>query len=101
MITRKDVLTMKSFRIPICIAIVAGAMGCAKKAAAPMALPPPQVTVSQPVQRDVTEWDEYPGRLQAVEEVEVRARVSGYLQAIHFKDGAEVHKGDLLFTIDP
>ena len=55
----------------------------------------------QPVQREITEWDEYPGRLDSVEMVEVRARVSGYLQSIHFKDGGEVQKGDPLFVIDP
>jgi len=68
------------------------------------ALPPPplpQVTVSQPVARDVVEWDEYTGRLEAVESVEVRARVNGYLQSIHFTDGAVVQKGALLFVIDP
>ncbi len=59
------------------------------------------VTASQPVQRDVVEWDEYPGRLEAVAMVEVRARVNGYLQSVNFKDGAEVKKGDLLFVIDP
>src|SRR5882672_11660800 len=63
--------------------------------------PTPTVTVNQPVQQEIVEWDEYPGRLDAVEMVEVRARVSGYLQSIHFKDGAEVKKGDLLFVIDP
>lgn len=68
------------------------------------ALPPPplpQVTVSQPVAREVVEWDEYTGRLEAVESVEVRARVNGYLQSIHFTDGAIVRKGTLLFVIDP
>jgi len=63
--------------------------------------PPPQVTVSQPVARAVTEWDEYAGRLEAVESVEVRARVSGYLHSVHFTDGAVVKKGALLFVIDP
>ena len=63
--------------------------------------PPPPVTARQATQREVTEWDEYPGRLDAVEMVEVRARVTGYLQSVHFKDGAEVRKGDLLFVIDP
>jgi RND family efflux transporter MFP subunit len=63
--------------------------------------PPPQVTVSQPVARDVIEWDEYTGRLDAVESVEVRARVSGYLQSVHFTAGAVVQKGALLFVIDP
>jgi len=59
------------------------------------------VTVSQPNIRDVVEWEEYTGRLEAAESVEVRARVNGYLQSIHFKDGAMVKKGDLLFVIDP
>jgi membrane fusion protein, multidrug efflux system len=63
--------------------------------------PPPTVTVSQPLTKDVTEWDEYQGRLDAVEAVEVRARVTGYLQSIRFTDGADVKKGDLLFVIDP
>jgi RND family efflux transporter MFP subunit len=63
--------------------------------------PPPQVTVSQPVARAVIEWDGYTGRLEAVESVEVRARVSGYLQSVHFTDGAVVKKGALLFVIDP
>jgi multidrug efflux system membrane fusion protein len=63
--------------------------------------PPPKVTVSQPVVREVVEWDEYTGRLEAVESVEVRARVSGYLQSVHFTDGATVRKGALLFVIDP
>jgi RND family efflux transporter MFP subunit len=63
--------------------------------------PPPQVTVSQPVARAVIEWDGYTGRLEAVASVEVRARVSGYLQSVHFTDGAVVKKGALLFVIDP
>ena len=59
------------------------------------------VTVNQPVARDVVEWDQYQGRLDAVESVEIRARVNGYLESINFKDGDEVKKGDLLFVIDP
>jgi RND family efflux transporter MFP subunit len=59
------------------------------------------VTVSQPSTRDIVEWEEYTGRLTAVESVEVRARVNGYLLSIHFKDGSVVNKGDLLFVIDP
>src|SRR5258706_1473319 len=77
------------------------ATGCKKAGGPPPQRPPPTVTVSQPVQQEVTEWDEYPGRLEAVELVEIRARVSGYLQSIPFKDGSEVKKGDLLFVIDP
>ncbi len=63
--------------------------------------PPPKVTVSKPVAEEIVEWDEYTGRLEAVDTVDVRARVSGYLESIHFKDGQTVKKGDLLFVIDP
>ena len=62
--------------------------------------PPPSVTVIHPVSREVVEWDEYTGRLESPESVDVRARVSGYLEKVHFKEGKEVRKGDLLFTID-
>jgi RND family efflux transporter MFP subunit len=62
---------------------------------------PPQVDVVQPLAREVTEWDEYTARLDAIDSVEVRPRVSGYLQSVHFDDGAMVKKGDLLFLIDP
>ncbi len=63
--------------------------------------PPPKVTVSQPVTQTVTEWDEYTGRFDAVEAVEVQARVSGYLTKVNFSDGQDVKAGDLLFEIDP
>src|SRR5579875_3219170 len=62
---------------------------------------PPVVTVSHPLQQRIVEWDEYTGQFSAVEYVEVRSRVSGYLTEIHFEDGQIVHKGDLLFVIDP
>src|SRR5437899_7423006 len=75
------------------------ATACHKPSPPPARLPP--VTANQPAQREVVEWDEFPGRLDAVAMVEVRARVSGYLQSVEFKDGAEVKKGDLLFVIDP
>ncbi len=67
----------------------------------PAALPTPKVTVSQPQLATVTNCDEYPGHLEAVEMVEIRPRVSGYIDSIHFQDGAEVKAGDLLFVIDP
>jgi RND family efflux transporter MFP subunit len=73
---------------------------CQQQQAAPPP-PPPQVTVSQPVAREVVEWDEYTGRLEAVDSVDVRARVSGYLQSVHFTDGEVVKQGALLFVIDP
>ncbi len=61
----------------------------------------PNVTTSKPVVKPIVEWDEYTGRFDAVETVEVRARVSGYLNEVHFKDGQLVKKGDLLYSIDP
>ena len=61
----------------------------------------PVVKVMAPEQREVTEWQEFTGRFQAAEEVAIRARVTGYLDAVHFKDGQMVNKGDLLFEIDP
>ncbi len=64
------------------------------------AAPPPAVTVANPVQRSVVDQDEYVGRFAAVEAVEIRSRLSGYLSAIHFTDGQMVKKGDLLFSID-
>lgn len=63
--------------------------------------PPPAVTVSHPLVKRITEWDEYTGQFRAVEDVEVRARVSGYLQQVSFQDGQIVQAGDLLYVIDP
>lgn len=74
--------------------------GCEKKNqyAAP---PPPSVTVAKPIQKDVTDFLEFTGTTQAVASVDIRARVQGFLQSVHFKDGAVVKKGDLLYIIDP
>jgi len=63
--------------------------------------PPPVVTVAHPLAKNITDWDEYTGRIEPVEAVEVRARVSGYLQSVHFDEGGMVEEGDLLFVIDP
>jgi RND family efflux transporter MFP subunit len=68
---------------------------------APEGPPAPKVTVMQPVAREITEWDEYTARLDAIDSVEIRPRVSGYLQSVHFVDGAMVTEGQPLFTIDP
>jgi membrane fusion protein, multidrug efflux system len=74
--------------------------GCDSKPAS-SGPPLPVVTVSKPLQDKVTEWDEYTGRFVAVATVEIRARVSGFINSIHFKDGQVVKQGDLLFVIDP
>jgi len=76
---------------------------CARnEAAQPKAAPPlPQVTVAAAISRKVTDSDEFTGRFEAVERVEVRPRVSGYISSVNFKEGSEVKKGDVLFVIDP
>ena len=61
----------------------------------------PELSVSRPISRKVIEWDEFTGRFDAVESVDVRARVSGYLTEVKFTDGQDVKAGELLFTIDP
>src|SRR5258707_9844148 len=67
----------------------------------PAVLPPPSVAVAMPVQANVADWTDLTGQFSAVNQVVLRAQVSGYLTEIHFKDGQIVHKGDLLFVIDP
>lgn len=66
-----------------------------------VAPPPLPVTVSNPVQKKVIEYDDYTGRLEAVQQVEIRPRVSGYIQSVEFDEGKKVKKGDLLYVIDP
>jgi multidrug efflux system membrane fusion protein len=67
----------------------------------PAAPPPPPVTVAEVPQREITESDEFTGRLEAVDQVEIRPRVSGYIKRVAFAEGTEVKKGDILFEIDP
>ena len=74
--------------------------GCGDKPSQPAATAPPPVTVAQPVKRTVTDWDEFTGRFEAVEEVQVRARVGGFVTSVEFRDGAIVRAGDLLYVID-
>jgi RND family efflux transporter MFP subunit len=83
------------------IAVFAFLAGTANTGIAQTAAAPPAVTISAPLQKEITEWDEFTGQFAAVDYVEIRARVSGYLTEIHFEDGQIVHQGDLLFVIDP
>ncbi len=86
----------------VLLLLSAGLSGCGeeKSAAQAAAPPPPQVTVAKPTKKVVTDYDEYVGRFVALDFVEVRARVSGYLDKIHFTDGQMVKVGDPLFTVD-
>ncbi|HMK85459.1 MAG TPA: efflux RND transporter periplasmic adaptor subunit [Steroidobacteraceae bacterium] len=75
--------------------------GCERSGAGAQAPPPPQVSVASVLERRVKDWDEFTGRFQAVETVEIRPRVSGYIDLVAFKEGGLVKRGDLLFIIDP
>jgi RND family efflux transporter MFP subunit len=98
-----DDIPLFSFRcvaavVVMAVALLAGCKGMTAKQAPP---PPPTVTVSQPLQRDVIRWDEYSGYLSSPKTVIVNARVSGLIEEAPFQEGAIVHGGDLLFKIDP
>src|SRR5580692_9788614 len=86
--------------LPVALAVSALALGGCDRPPAAAAAPPPPVTVAHPLQKNITEWDEYTGRFQAVETVELRARVSGYIDQVHVNEGQLVKQGDLLFVID-
>ena len=93
---------MRNSTIAAVIMIALALAACGQSQSQTKSAPPPapQVTVAKPVTRQIADQDEYVGRFVAVESVEVRARVSGYLEAIHFQDGQIVRKGDPLFTVD-
>ena len=94
----------RKLRLPalLLVLLACGLAGCEQRQphAQSAPAPPPQVTVAKPSRQLVTEFDEYVGRFVAVDAIEVRARVSGYLDAVHFQDGQLIKAGDLLFTID-
>ncbi len=77
------------------------AAGCSKASEQAAAPPPPAVTVATPTARTVTDWDEFVGRFEAIQQVQIRARVGGFVDSVDFKDGAIVKAGDLLYVIDP
>jgi multidrug efflux system membrane fusion protein len=84
------------------ILLALAAVGCSNGAAQPNAggPPPAEVSVAPVLQRQVSQWDEFTGRISAVETVELRPRVSGYIERVAYKEGQELKKGDLLFVID-
>jgi RND family efflux transporter MFP subunit len=102
-------MQMRQGRTLFTVAITLAALGLALAAwrraetppSASSAPPPPPVTVAVVPARDVTDWDEFSGRLEAVNAVEIRPRVSGYITRVAFAEGKEVRKGEVLFEIDP
>ena len=92
---------MRTVKIAVASVLMSAALyGCSKGGEAPAPQAPP-VTVATPLVRQVVDWDEVTGRFEAPRSVDVRARVGGYIQAVHFKDGDFVRQGQLLFTLDP
>ena len=89
------------FVLPLIAAAALAISACSRGAAQAGAPPPPEVDAAQVVVKPVRQWDEFSGRIAATDAVDVRARVSGYIDRIAFKEGNEVEAGDLLFVIDP
>ena len=89
--------TLFTFSLAAAVAMVAGC----QRGTANRQMPPPSVSVAQVGQKEIVEWSEFTGRVQPVESVEVRPRVSGYIQEVRFQSGQLVKKGDVLFVIDP
>ena len=83
-------------RIAIALAVVLAGCGGNQQ----HQMPPPDVNVATVVQKSVTQWDDYSGHIQAIDAAEIRPRVAGHLEAIHYEEGGLVGKGQLLFTID-
>jgi membrane fusion protein, multidrug efflux system len=94
-----DVRSLR-YLTPIIAVLALALSGCDRKPVAQAAAAPPPVTIAEPTKRTVTDWDEFTGRFDAVEEVQVRARVGGFVTGVEFRDGAIVNAGDLLYLID-
>ena len=93
---------MKNSWLLILVGLCPVTAGCGPSQAQPSPVfQPPEVLVSLPIAREVTDYVDFPGRIEAVNSIEVRARVTGYLDKVHFQEGADVKQGDLLFEIDP
>jgi membrane fusion protein, multidrug efflux system len=101
-LAQSEIFNFHCFRnlTPLIVLLAVGLSGCGDKPPQPAAATPPTVTVAQPTKRTVTDWDEFTGRFEAVQEVQVRARVGGFVTDVQFRDGAFVKPGDLLYVID-
>ncbi|MFZ5959570.1 multidrug efflux RND transporter periplasmic adaptor subunit MexE [Pseudomonas knackmussii] len=92
---------LNTLRIPLALAAVLVLSACGKAQDTAQSMPAPKVSVAEVIEQPINEWDEFTGRLEAPESVELRPRVSGYIDKVTFREGALVKKGDLLFQIDP
>ncbi len=101
MLIRSNVLKSVAIAVPLSVAAAIALSGCKSEANTPPAAPAVAVTAAAAIERKVTEWDEFTGRLEAVESVEIRPRVTGYIESVNFAEGSLVKKDDLLFVIDP
>src|SRR6476469_592443 len=90
----------RSANVALLAAVSLAAFGCNKKHPDVVATPPPVVLVSQPVERTVNDYQVFTARTQAVEAVDIKTRVNGFLTKVLFKDGANVKEGDILFQSD-
>ncbi|MBU3057915.1 multidrug efflux RND transporter periplasmic adaptor subunit MexE [Pseudomonas indica] len=93
--------SLKALRLPLAALAVVVLSACGRAPEATTAAPVPSVSVAKVIQQPINEWDELTGRLEAPESVEIRPRVSGYIDRVAFTEGSLVKKGDLLFQIDP
>lgn len=99
---KRSVFSKPAITLSVLAVVSATLSACARNEAATNAgaPPPPQVTVAQVISKPVTEFDEFTGRFEAIDRVEIRPRVSGYISSVNFTEGSEVKKGDVLFVID-
>lgn len=98
----KNIHILRYDASPLLVVLTLGSLllvGCNDKSA-PVSMAPPEVSAAQVVVKPVTQWDEYSGRIEAIQSVELRPRVSGYLESVNYREGQEVKQGDVLFTID-
>ena len=87
--------------LSLAVLVALAASACSSQAAPAAGPPPPEVSVANVLSKPVSQWDEFSGRVAAVESVELRPRVSGYVQRVAFVEGQELRRGDLLFVVDP
>ncbi len=99
---KRTIFSKPALTLSVLAVVSATLSACARNEAATnaAAAPPPQVTVAQVISKPVTEFDEFTGRFEAIDRVEIRPRVSGYISSLNFTEGSEVKKGDVLFVID-